>query len=85
MLICIHLTLDSIGKLYLNFYYPANSIEHSDIIGTVDPRVEIFPEPLNRNDRLFFSHLAIYIHFFSVGLSCDIIVQSKAFITGFWF
>ena len=26
-----------------------------------------------------------YIHFFSVGLSCDIIVQSKAFITGFWF
>ena len=25
------------------------------------------------------------IHFFSVGLSCDIIVQSKAFITGFWF
>ena len=24
------------------------------------------------------------IHFFSVGLSCDIIVLSKAFITGFW-
>ena len=54
MLICIHLTLDSIGKLYLNFYYPANSIEHSDIIRTVDPKVEIFPEPLNRNDRFFF-------------------------------
>ena len=29
--------------------------------------------------------LSLEIHFFSVGLSCDIIVQSKAFITGFWF
>ena len=43
----------------------------------------------NCNVYLSQYHFGIFgtshIHFFSVGLSCDIIVQSKSFITGFWF